>query len=128
MRALLDTHSFLWFIEDNPRLSATAKTVIEDGANEILLSMASLWEIGIKISLGKLMLSGPFASYISQQLDENSIGLLDITLQHVAEIVPLTFHHRDPFDRLLIARAQVEQIPLISADTAFDAYPIRRLW
>lgn len=128
MRALLDTHTFFWFIEDNPRLSAHAKDLIADGTNEIMLSMASFWEMAIKISLGKLSVSGPFASYISQQLSGNNIGVLDISLQHIAAVVTLPFHHRDPFDRLLIAQAQVEQIPLISVDTTFDAYAILRLW
>ncbi|MGO8947168.1 MAG: type II toxin-antitoxin system VapC family toxin [Ktedonobacterales bacterium] len=128
MRALLDTHTFFWFLDDNPRLSATAKTVIVDGSNEILLSMASLWEMAIKISLSKLSISSPFGPYISQQLSANTIGILDISLAHVAAVIALPFHHRDPFDRLLIAQAQIEQIPLISVDTVFDAYAVRRLW
>jgi len=128
VRALLDTHTFFWFIEDNPRLSATAKAVIEDGTNEILLSVASLWEMAIKISLGKLSVSGPFEPYITQQLTTSNIGILNISLSHVAAVVSLPFHHRDPFDRLLIAQAQVEQIPLLSVDAVFDAYTVRRLW
>ena len=128
MRALLDTHTFFWFIEDNPRLSATAKAVIVDGTNDILLSVASLWEMAIKISLGKLNVSGSFEPYITQQLAASNIGLLDISLLHVAAVVTLPFHHRDPFDRLLIAQAQVEQIPLISVDPAFDSYAVHRLW
>jgi len=128
VRALLDTHTFYWFIEDHPRLSATAKAFIVDGTNEILLSVASLWEMVIKISLGKLTVSGSFAPYITQQLTASNIGLLDISLVHVAAVVRLLFHHRDPFDRLLIAQAQVEQIPLISVDSVFDTYAVRRLW
>lgn len=128
MRALLDTHTFYWFIEDNPRLSATAKAFIVDGTNEVLLSVASLWEMAIKISLGKLTVSGSFAPYITQQMNASNIGLLDISLEHVAAVVALPFHHRDPFDRLLIAQALVEQIPLISVDSVFDAYAVRRLW
>ena len=127
MRALLDTHTFFWFLDDNPRLSATAKTVIVDGSNEILLSMASLWEMAIKISLGKLSISSPFGPYISQQLSANTIGILDISRTRRGSD-STAVHHRDPFDRLLIAQAQIEQIPLISVDTVFDAYAIRRLW
>jgi PIN domain nuclease of toxin-antitoxin system len=128
VRALLDTHTFLWFLEDNPRLSAPAKAMIADGANEILLSMASVWEMAIKVSLGKLSVSGPFATYLPQQLSANSIGLLDISLLHAVAVATLPFHHRDPFDRLLIAQSSTEQIPLLSADTVFDTYAIRRLW
>ena len=90
--------------------------------------MASLWEMAIKISLEKLSISSPFASYMSQQLSASAIGLLDISLAHVAAVATFPFHHSDPFDRLLIARAQVEQIPLVSVDTIFDSYAVRRLW
>jgi PIN domain nuclease of toxin-antitoxin system len=128
MRLLLDTHSFLWFIDNNPKLSAHAKTLIEDGTNEVSLSVASLWEIGIKLSLGKLTLSLPFDTFMSQQLEQNNIELLDLKISHVAAITNLPFHHRDPFDRLIIAQAMVEQIPVVGLDLAFDSYPVVRLW
>lgn len=128
MKLLLDTHAFLWFIGGDERLSLTARTLIEDGANDAFLSVASLWEMAIKISLGRLQLAQPFEILIPQQLSLNHIGLLGITISHTAKVATLPFHHRDPFDRLLVAQAQVEQMSLVSNDPAFDAYGITRLW
>jgi PIN domain nuclease of toxin-antitoxin system len=128
MRLLLDTHSFLWFLEANPRLSAKAQSLIHDGANEVYLSVASLWEIAIKISLGKFQLAVPFREFAETQLSTNEISVLGITVGHIVEVAGLTFHHRDPFDRLLIAQAMIETMPIISADSAFDAYGVTRLW
>jgi PIN domain nuclease of toxin-antitoxin system len=127
MRLLLDTHTFLWFINANPQLSERAKSLLESDA-ELLLSTASLWEIAIKISIDKLTLARPYAVFIPQQLALNSIGELPIDLAHLALISTLPFHHRDPFDRLLIAQAMVESLAIVSADVAFDAYQITRLW
>ena len=128
MRLLLDTHTFLWFLADDPQLSPAARRLIEDGTNEIVLSMASLWEIAIKVSLGKLTLGGAFATFIPDQLTLNAFGLLPIELAHVTAVAALPFHHRDPFDRLLIAQALVEPLPIISRDPALDAYGITRKW
>ncbi len=128
MRLLLDTHTFLWFIMGNSNLSVNARALIEDTANERLLSVASLWEIAIKLSVGKLKLTAPFDVLIPQQLGLNGIELLNIKMEHAAVVAGLTFHHRDPFDRLLIAQAMAETIPIMSIDTAFDAYPVTRLW
>ena len=128
MRLLLDTHSFLWFVGGDSSLSVAARLLIEDVDNSVLLSAASVWEIAIKVSLGKLHLEQPFDVLIPQQLLANHIELLGITLQHAAIVARLPFHHRDPFDRLLIAQAIVEQIPVITRDPAFDAYPVQRLW
>jgi PIN domain nuclease of toxin-antitoxin system len=104
MRLLLDTHAFLWFLGDAPELSTQARGLIEDDTNEVLLSVASLWEMAIKISLQKLTLSGPLGQFIPEQLALNSIGLLPITLAHTVAVATLPFHHRDPFDRLLIRK------------------------
>ena len=128
MRLLLDTHSFLWFVGGDSSLSVAARLLIEDADNSVLLSAASVWEIAIKVSLGKLHLEQPFDVLIPQQLLMNHIELLGITLQHAAVVAKLPFYHRDPFDRLLIAQAIVEQIPVITRDPAFDAYPVQRLW
>lgn len=128
MKILLDTHAFLWFIMGSPNLSSSARALIEDVTNEKLFSVASLWEMAIKLSLGKLTLSAPFGLMIPQQLSLNSIELLNIKIEHTATVAFLPFHHRDPFDRLLIAQAIVEEIPIISIDTAFDAYSVTRLW
>lgn len=128
MKLLLDTHSFLWFIGGHSSLSQHARTLIEDMANQRFMSVASLWEMAIKLSLGKLTLAQPFELLIPEQMKTNSIELLAIELDHLASVTKLPFHHRDPFDRLLIAQALVEQMSVISADGAFDAYPIQRLW
>src|SRR5207249_7324232 len=114
MKLLLDTHSFLWFIDGNPRLSATARQSIEDLANERLVSIASLWEMAIKASIGRLTFAQPFATLMPDQLQRNSMQVLDITVAHTAHVTTLPFHHRDPFDRMLIAQALVEAIPIIS--------------
>lgn len=128
MQILLDTHTFLWYILTNPQLSARAKALIQASENEKLLSIASPWETSIKVSTGKLMLSEPLEAYFAEQMRLNSIQLLPITLAHIARVSTLPFHHRDPFDRLLIAQSLTEGIPLVSADSAFDAYGVARLW
>lgn len=127
MKLLLDTHAFLWFIDDDPRLSAGAKTLLESNA-DLLLSTASLWEIAIRASLGKLTLAQPYDIFLLQQLTINAIEILPISLAHLAVVATLPFHHRDPFDRLLVAQGIVEQVPIVSMDTAFDIYSIKRLW
>jgi PIN domain nuclease of toxin-antitoxin system len=128
MRLLLDTHAFLWFVMGSPNLSASARALIEDVANERFLSVASLWEMAIKVSIGRLTLSAPFDVLIPDQLSLNGIELLGIEVSHTSAVSTLFFHHRDPFDRLLVAQAIVENMPLISVDTAFDMYAVKRLW
>ncbi len=127
MKYLIDTHTFLWFIQDNPQLSVEAKSLLESDV-AVLLSVASLWEIAIKVSVGRLSLSDDFEKFISQQIVANDIEVLPIGLQHLSVVAALPFHHRDPFDRLMIAQAMVEQIEIISLDKEFDAYPIKRIW
>jgi PIN domain nuclease of toxin-antitoxin system len=128
MRVLLDTHAFLWFIEDHPRLSARATSLIEHASTDALVSAASLWELAIKYSLGKLQVQGSFGTLLLQQLAANDIELLAIAPVHIVDIVSLPYHNRDPFDRMLVAQAIVEQIPIISADTVLDQYPVTRIW
>jgi PIN domain nuclease of toxin-antitoxin system len=128
MRALLDTSSFLWFISGNDELSNAAKTFISDFNNELVLSTASLWEIAIKVSIGKLELLQSYEKLIPQQLEENDIGILSITLKHLSKLIDLPFHHRDPFDRLIIAQALMEEIPVISSDGIFSEYPVKLIW
>ena len=118
---------FLWFIMGSPTLSTHARDLIEDVTNEKFLSVASLWEIAIKYSLGKLTLSKPFDELIPQQLSLNGFELLNISIDHATMVATLPFHHRDPFDRLLIAQAAVEKMPIVSVDAVFDAYSITRL-
>jgi PIN domain nuclease of toxin-antitoxin system len=128
VRILLDTHTFLWFIEDNRDLSATVRRIIEDDDTEPNLSVASIWEMAIKVSIGKLELRQPFESLIPQQLAENDITLLGISVTHAIRLTSLPFHHRDPFDRCLSDQETVEQLPILSADAAFDVYGIERIW
>ncbi len=127
-RALLDTHSFLWFVTANPKLSTKAERLISAGATELLLSVASIWEIAIKVSTGRLPIAEPLDPFILDQLRLNRIGVLQIMPAHALEVAQLPFHHRDPFDRLLIAQAIIEGVPVVSADSAFDSYSVERLW
>lgn len=128
MNYLLDTHTFLWFINDDPLLSASAKTLIEAPENIIYLSVASVWEMAIKVSLGKLEISSPFTNFVEEQLHENSIALLDVKITHTGIVTSLPFYHRDPFDKLIIAQSQSENFPIIGKDEIFDAYGINRRW
>jgi PIN domain nuclease of toxin-antitoxin system len=128
MTLLLDTHAFLWFCQDDPLLSAAAKALIEDPANRKLVSVASCWEIAIKAGLGKLTLGEPSRTYIPAALSRTGFDLLPIALTHATAVESLPLHHRDPFDRLLVAQAMTEAVPIVSADAALDPYGIRRLW
>lgn len=126
MKQLIDTHTLLWFTMGNPRISDNLRLQIEN--NDNLLSIASVWEMAIKHSIGKLNLEMSFDDFVEQQIIGNGITLKKIKQQHISVIAQLPLHHRDPFDRMLIAQAMVENMPIISADTIFDAYPIQRLW
>lgn len=131
MKYLIDTHVFIWFMEGNPSFSPNAKNIMLDKDNEIFISIASLWEISIKNSIGKLPLSKKFDE-ISDVLYDNLIEILPIEFSHTVENNRLPFHHRDPFDRIIISQAIVEKIDFISADNVFDDYlagkSIRRIW
>ncbi|ACC82575.1 type II toxin-antitoxin system VapC family toxin [Nostoc punctiforme UO1] len=126
MRQLLDTHIFIWFVMGDPRISVSIRSQIEN--NENLVSLASVWEMAIKHSIGKLNFDLAFDEFIEQQIIRNGIELLPITINHITVVAALPLHHRDPFDRILIAQALVENIPILSADKIFDLYPIRRIW
>ncbi|MEA5593747.1 type II toxin-antitoxin system VapC family toxin [Rivularia sp. UHCC 0363] len=128
MKLLLDTHTFIWFVIDSPQLSSNAKTLIEDEYNEKFFSIASIWEMAIKQSLGKLTFNLPLQTFVRQQMEQNSMALLNIEIDHVTTVATMQLHHKDPFDRLLIAQAMVEQLPVIGVDSAFDAYSIQRIW
>jgi len=127
MKILLDTHTFLWFVNDSSELSNNANKLLESDV-DLLLSVASLWEIAIKVNLKKLTLPDAYETFIRQQIALNSIEILPITLQHLTVVAKLPLHHRDPFDRLLIAQAIAEDIQIISADTKFDFYSVERRW
>ncbi len=128
MRFLLDTHAFLWFILNDKSLSPTARQRIVDPANMIEVSPASYWEIAIKIAIGKYSLQQPYQVFLEDQIASNFFLVLPIEIKHTALLTNLPLHHRDPFDRLLIAQALVEQIPIISGDPQFDLYGVRRIW
>jgi PIN domain nuclease of toxin-antitoxin system len=128
MDLLLDSHTMLWFFWDDPKLSTNAKTLIEDPDNRKLISIATCWEIAIKVGLGKLTLGEPSRSFLNREITRNNFELLPISLDHATSVEDLAQHHKDPFDRLIIAQAIAEGIPIVSSDPVFDAYSVRRLW
>ncbi len=125
---LLDTHTMLWFFWDDPRLSAPAKELVKNADNRKLVSIASCWEIAIKVGLGKLELGEPSLSFLSREIARNNFELPPISLDHATAVEGLAAHHRDPFDRLLIAQAIVKRVSLVSADSVFDQYGVSRSW
>jgi PIN domain nuclease of toxin-antitoxin system len=128
MNVLMDTQAIIWFAENNPQLSVNARSMIENDDNECFVSMASFWEISIKMSLGKLNINNLTLSQFLDEVTENGFLTLDIRPDHVVENEKLPLFHRDPFDRLIIAQAISENMVIISSDVAFDLYPIHRIW
>lgn len=128
MRLLLDTHALIWFLDDDPALSATAKAAIEDPANQKLVSMATCWEMSIKAGLKKLTLAEPVAVFLAREVPGNGFDFLDITFAHATAVETLPPHHKDPFDRMLVVQAQAENMPVVSIDAAFDPYGVTRIW
>ena len=127
MRVLLDTHAFLWWADDNRRLSEAGRQAIGDAA-DAFLSVASCWEVAIKVSRGRLTLPKPIDRFFPEQLGLNGFQLLQIDLDDVARVATLPFHHRDPFDRLLVAQALSEELTVVSADPVFRKYGVKRVW
>jgi PIN domain nuclease of toxin-antitoxin system len=123
---LLDTHAFLWWTQDDPRLSGAARQAIVD--SECYLSLASCWEVAIKVSLERILFDRPLTQFFAEQLPASGISLLPIEFRHVMRVAHLPFHHRDPFDRLLVAQALEEGLAIVSADVAFDQYDTLRVW
>ena len=131
MKLLLDTHTFLWHADGDPQVSATATAMLVDPANELFLSMASVWEIAIKAGLGKLALSAPFLALMTKAVAGYGITLLPMTLDDCAAYEQLPFpdpQHRDPFDRMIVIHALRSGLSVVGVDAAFDAYGITRLW
>jgi PIN domain nuclease of toxin-antitoxin system len=128
MNLLLDTHVFIWLSLAPEQLSEPVTDLLMDKKNLWFLSLASVWEMQIKGQLGKLSLNLPLPELIASQQQTNGLQLLPIELYHIFMLENLPQFHRDPFDRLLIAQAITEQIPLLSIDTVFDHYPVQRLW
>lgn len=128
MKLLLDTHAFLWFIAGDDRLREPARTLITSPETERLLSVAGLWEMSIKASLGRLDLDLSFANLVEQQVAGNGITLLSVAPAHLDALARLPFHHKDPFDRLMIAQAMHEEATVLSRDAAFAAYGVPVIW
>lgn len=130
MRLLIDTHTFYWYIEGDRKLTSSAQSLIQDASNDVLISPASYWEIAIKVNLGKWVLNRPYEEFIELGLTQYEFSVLPIQPHHTARLIGLTFpvNHKDPFDRLLVAQALSENIPIVSADPKLDAYGVKRLW
>ncbi|NIM96909.1 MAG: PIN domain-containing protein [candidate division Zixibacteria bacterium] len=128
MKALLDTHTFLWWINDSPKLSSRVREIISDGNNDLFLSAASGWEIAVKVQLGKLKLPDSPERFIPEQLRINNIKGLPIEMSHALQISTLPDHHRDPFDRVLVVQAQLEGLPILTADPLIAQYRLEVIW
>lgn len=128
MRLLLDTHALLWFLREPEKLPLPVLQEIESAGRDAAVSVATLWEIAIKASLKKLYLPKEYDELFPQSVPDSGLSLLGIEPQHINAVSRLAWHHRDPFDRLLIAQAQVEQLTLVSCDPKFSAYGIAVLW
>ena len=128
MRALLDTHTLLWWILEDPALTQTARETIAETSNTILVSAASAWELAIKFRLGKLPRAGDLVSNFLSEVEREGFQLLPISAEHGIRAGLLAGPHKDPFDRMLIAQSQAENTPIISNEIVFENYGIRRLW
>lgn len=128
MRLLLDAHTLIWAVDNPAKFGPTATAVLQDPTNDLLLSAGTIWEISIKSGLGKLSLSLPFRQWTNQAIQDLGANVLPITIEYADVQSRLPAHHGDPFDRLLAAQAQVENVPLISTDAIFDQYKINRVW
>jgi PIN domain nuclease of toxin-antitoxin system len=127
MRYLVDTQSFIWFVEDDVKLPAHIRILMENVGNQLVISIASLWEMTIKMSLGKLILSGDIETMIDKVVS-NGFTILTIEPKHLIALSTLDFIHRDPFDRIIISQSISEDIPLISSDDVFNQYPVEWVW
>lgn len=128
MKLLLDTHAFLWFLAGDPRVGPARRRRIEDPANDKFLSIASVWEMAIKISLGKLAIQGQLADLVDEAVAGGGIALLGISREHAVRVAALPWHHRDPFDRMIAVQAIANGLTLMARDAAFDAYGVDRVW
>ena len=128
MRLLLDTHAFLWWVGASPKLSRRAKAAVAKATNQCLVSVASGWEIALKVSRGQLRIDAALDRFLPEQLALNGFQPLAIDFKHTARVARLPFHHRDPFDRLLVAQAIEEELTVVTADAVFAQYGVKRLW
>jgi PIN domain nuclease of toxin-antitoxin system len=128
MRHLLDAHTLIWALDAPDKLGKSAATILEDTAKELVIGVGTIWEISIKVGLKKLELSLPFRRWMEQAVADLGLVVSTITVDFTEKQLELPFHHRAPFDRLLVAQCVVESIPLVSADTVFDQYGVERIW
>ncbi len=128
MKLLLDTHTLLWFIAGSNSLSSSARESIENNSNEKFVSVVSIWETAIKVSIGKISLTTPFEVLFPHQLEVNGFELLPVKVEHASVVSNLPFHHRDPFDRMLIAQSIVEELTIVTLDLEFADYSAKVLW
>jgi PIN domain nuclease of toxin-antitoxin system len=128
MRVLVDTHTFIWDLEANPRSSRKAIEMLRSDSSELVFSLVSLWEIAIKIKIGKLNTVGSSVGYIREEMDAYGMELLPIRYEHILQLEALPAHHSDPFDRLLIAQAIAESLPILTDDAKFRLYPVKLIW
>jgi PIN domain nuclease of toxin-antitoxin system len=128
MRVLIDSHVLIWYVDQDNLLSPASHAAISDPTNDLLLSAGSIWEIGIKVGLGKIILTQPFKPWINQAISDLDVTVLPLSVEYVDVQSNLPRHHGDPFDRLIVAQAIVEQVSIISADANLDAYGIIRIW
>ena len=128
MTHLLDAHALIWSQDDPVRLGAAPVTVMSDPANVLAVSIATIWEIGIKTAIGKLRLSKPFRDWLDTAVSDLGLVIMGMTVDHVERQAGLPLHHRDPFDRILAAQSLVASLPLVSSDSIFDTYSVNRVW
>ncbi len=128
MRLLLDTHTLFWLVEEPAKVSATAMALIQPLTNDVLLSAVTIWELSIKVGQRKIALSLPYRQWMDKAIADLKLLILPITVEYADRQSALPLHHKDPFDRLLIAQALVEAIPIVSVDAVFDSYGVTRVW
>jgi len=128
MNLLLDTHAFIWWATEPEKLSPQARAHCEDSDNNLLLSVASVWEMQIKLQLGKLKLNDPLRTFVEYQQQADDLRILPITIEHVYALDTLPVHHKDPFDRIIIAQANVEELFVVTKDEIFSSYPVKLIW
>ncbi len=128
MRLLIDTYTLIWTMDDPGKLSGPATTALQDPANDLLLSAATIWEMAIKIGQGKLKLSLAYRMWMAQAITDLELTILPVTVEYAEQQAGLPSHHKDPFDRLIFEQAMIEKVPVVCEHAAFDAYGITRLW
>ena len=128
MRLLLDTHTLFWSVDDPSKVSAAAMTAMSDPSSERMLSAATIWELAIKVGQGKITLSLPYRQWLETAIIDLGLSILPITVEYADRQARLPTHHKDPFDRMMVAQALVDGIPVVTADSAFDAYGVTRIW